>query len=246
MSFSKLDCNLTRSSLWNEPCFVRVVFLSFLSLKDENGFVSGTNPNLQRICNVTEKEYNESINILSSPDKDSRSKDFDGRRIEKIDGGYIVLNHEKYRLTEHMKKENHKKYMREWRSSKQSVNDCEFTKNHKRSLSVSVSVSKSVSRFKKEEKINNIYNIYPRKVGKGLALKKISASLEKIDYDVLLSRVSEYAKSVKGKDIQFIPHPATWFGQERWNDPIETRVVVTGIKHGEHKQDDDSVPRLNF
>ena len=25
-----------------------------------------------------------------------------------------------------------------------------------------------------------------------------------------------------GKDKEFLPHPTTWFNQERWGDPIET------------------------
>jgi hypothetical protein len=37
------------------------------------------------------------IETLSSPDKYSRTPDFEGRRIEAIDGGWTILNHAKYR-----------------------------------------------------------------------------------------------------------------------------------------------------
>ena len=29
-----------------------------------------------------------------------------------------------------------------------------------------------------------------------------------------------YAASVEGKDKKFIPHPATWLNQERWDDEV--------------------------
>jgi hypothetical protein len=38
------------------------------------------------------------IDKLMSPDKYSRTPDHEGRRIEKIDGGWELLNHSKYRL----------------------------------------------------------------------------------------------------------------------------------------------------
>lgn len=66
-----------------------------------------------------------------------------------------------------------------------------------------------------------IYNAYPRKVGKFKAIEAIEKSLDKIGFQSLLYKVAKYAKSVKDKDPKFTPHAATWFNQERWQDPIE-------------------------
>ena len=74
-----------------------------------------------------------------------------------------------------------------------------------------------------EEKINKkeieeIYFSYPRKVGKGVAIKAIEKALKKVDFNFLLERTKEFAKSDSGQNGKFTPHPATWYNQERYND----------------------------
>lgn len=148
MTFAKLDEGITKSSIWSEPLHVRVVWISFLAEKDESGFVAASRSGMIRICNVTPEQFDDAEKILSSPDEDSRTPDYEGRRIAKVDGGWIVLNHEKYRLPENEKRAKHREYMQNWRKNKEceiTVNNCEFTNNHSLSPSVSVSVSESVS-----------------------------------------------------------------------------------------------------
>lgn len=149
--FSKLSDSITRSSLWSEKYHVRVVFVSLLSLKDDNGFVEGTRSSLQRICNVTMDEFDEAIKVLSSPDHESKTPDFEGRRIDKIEGGWVVLNHEKYRLPEQTKKENRNEYMRAYMAKKRAVNsNIKLTPINSELTSVSVSISSSVSSSEEE------------------------------------------------------------------------------------------------
>jgi hypothetical protein len=145
MTFAKLDNGITKSSIWSEPYHVRVVWISFLAEKDETGFVAGSRSGMIRVCNVSPEEFDEAIRILSSPDPDSRTPDFEGRRIDIVEGGWIVLNHEKYTLPENIRKENHRNYMREWREKNKLVNSREFTNIHKRSPSISISRSRSSS-----------------------------------------------------------------------------------------------------
>ena len=78
-----------------------------------------------------------------------------------------------------------------------------------------------------ETSIEEIYQAYPKKVGKGQALKAVKAALKKIPRAELLVKVVAYAESVADKkgtdDWQFVPHPATWFNGERWGDEIEAK-----------------------
>ena len=81
-----------------------------------------------------------------------------------------------------------------------------------------------------------IYQAYPRKEGRGAALKAIAKALRKVDADELQAAVEEYARAVetwpaweRGKDDgsghearDLRPHPATWFNQERWLDDRTT------------------------
>ena len=63
-----------------------------------------------------------------------------------------------------------------------------------------------------------IYAAYPRKVGRGAAIKAISKALKIVPFDELLEAVEMYARSRDGQERQFTPHPSTWFNQERWTD----------------------------
>lgn len=71
-----------------------------------------------------------------------------------------------------------------------------------------------------------IYQAYPRKVGKPDALRAIAKALKKHSFDFLLEKVREYAgvRERSGEDPGFIPHPATWFNREQFNDDPSTWV----------------------
>jgi len=97
MGFTKLDSKIIDSSIWSESVFTRVVWISILAKCDHIGFVACSRSGLLRSCNIPEKEFDEAIKSLESPDPDSRTPDFEGKRIEKVEGGWIVLNYLKYR-----------------------------------------------------------------------------------------------------------------------------------------------------
>lgn len=78
--------------------------------------------------------------------------------------------------------------------------------------------SKEHKSEKNQKQADEIFQAYPRKVGKKPALKAIEKALNKTSFDELLSAVQEYAKFRSGEDPKFTPYPATWFNAERWND----------------------------
>lgn len=59
---------------------------------------------------------------------------------------------------------------------------------------------------------------YPRKKGKGTALRAYRTARKKISAEELLDAVQHFAIQVKGKDQTFTPHASTWLNGERWND----------------------------
>jgi hypothetical protein len=71
---------------------------------------------------------------------------------------------------------------------------------------------------KDKDKEKEIYNIYPRKIGGAKAIESITKALTKISYEELREKVKTYAEQSKETEPQFIPHPSTWFNQERWLD----------------------------
>lgn len=61
---------------------------------------------------------------------------------------------------------------------------------------------------------------YPRKVSKKFALKCLERvkKANECPFEVLLSAVQRYARSVVGKDMKYVAHPATWLNAGRWDD----------------------------
>lgn len=68
-----------------------------LSLCERDGKVFSSLPGLAGLARVSREEIEDAINYLSSPDPDSNTPDFEGRRIEKIEDGWIILNYAKFR-----------------------------------------------------------------------------------------------------------------------------------------------------
>jgi hypothetical protein len=66
-----------------------------------------------------------------------------------------------------------------------------------------------------------IYAAYPKKVGKPTALRAIRRALAKRPFDFLLERTHLYAQTCNSP-AEFIPHPSTWYNQERFNDDPAT------------------------
>ena len=70
---------------------------------------------------------------------------------------------------------------------------------------------------------------YPRKTGKGKAREsflKIKPSLELTDKIITAVQNQKKSQQWLREKGQFIPHPATWLNQERWDDEIEGTPVL--------------------
>jgi hypothetical protein len=115
MGFTKLDSGIVNSSIWSEPPSTRVLWITILAMVDRDGFVSCSIPGLIRAANINSDEFEKGIKTLESPDGYSRTPDFDGRRIEKVEGGWMVLNFLKYREHSEIIKEQTKERVRKFR-----------------------------------------------------------------------------------------------------------------------------------
>ncbi len=72
------------------------------------------------------------------------------------------------------------------------------------------------------DKAEAIYEVYPRKVAKPVAIKAIEACLKETSFEDLLRLTAEYARARKGEDQAYTPHPSTWYNQRRYNDDPAT------------------------
>lgn len=95
--FAKIYQTILRSSIWLEAPTTRIVWITMLVLADKHGFVRASVGGLAHQAGVTRDECVAALETLSAPDPDSQTPDNDGRRVERIEGGWVVLNHHKYR-----------------------------------------------------------------------------------------------------------------------------------------------------
>jgi hypothetical protein len=97
MPFVKLDCKILYSSIWAETPETKTVWITMLALADQNGIVPATAPGISIAAVVSLEDTRKALAIFESPDPDSKSLENKGRRVERVEGGYKVLNYESYR-----------------------------------------------------------------------------------------------------------------------------------------------------
>ena len=96
--YNKLYTKILDSSIWLEPNPTRIVWITFLAAMDEDGFAQFSSVrNLANRAMVTVEEATAAVQTLENPDGESANKEHDGRRIERVDGGWMILNAGLYR-----------------------------------------------------------------------------------------------------------------------------------------------------
>lgn len=109
--YTKLFGSIVASTIWREEKETKIVWITMLAMADRWGDVQASIPGLADLARVSVAEARKAIVVLSSPDPDSRTEDNEGRRIEAIDGGWRLINYEKYRAK--MSAEDRREYLRE-------------------------------------------------------------------------------------------------------------------------------------
>jgi hypothetical protein len=117
MAYTKLFSSIVASTIWREDDKTRLVWITMLAMKNERHIVEASLPGLADLARVSIKECEAAIAKLEGPDKWSRNQGHGGRRIEKVDGGWMILNGEYYRhqMSLEDKREYQKLYHREYR-----------------------------------------------------------------------------------------------------------------------------------
>ncbi len=108
--YTKLFSTILASTIWKAPDKTRIVWITLLAMADQRGIAEGSIPGLAGFANVTVEECETALAELMAADKYSRTKDWDGRRIEEVDGGWLLLNHGKYRAK--MNSDERREYLR--------------------------------------------------------------------------------------------------------------------------------------
>lgn len=95
--YVKLFGSILRSTVWGEPDSTRLVWITMLALADRDGIVEASVPGLAHEARVSLEATQAALATFLAPDQFSRTKDFEGRRIEEVRGGWRLLNADLYR-----------------------------------------------------------------------------------------------------------------------------------------------------
>ncbi len=96
-AFTKLFNSILDSTVWCESNETRILWFTLLAMSDKDGVISAAVPGLANRARLTMEQTLDGLEKFMGPDKYSRTPDFEGRRIEPVDGGWRLLNHAKYR-----------------------------------------------------------------------------------------------------------------------------------------------------
>src|SRR3990167_2677294 len=95
--YTKLFNSILASTIWRAPDTTRLVWITMLAMADKDGIVEASIPGLADFARVSLTACEQALAELAAPDIYSRSKEEEGRRIERMEGGWRLINHGKYR-----------------------------------------------------------------------------------------------------------------------------------------------------
>jgi len=81
----------------------------------------------------------------------------------------------------------------------------------------------------------SFWKAYPRKVGKGAAMKAWEKARPPLDKCLATLRWQSQSEAWRKDNGQFIPHPATWLNQARWEDEPETQQEKGRVENPQAK-----------
>lgn len=136
MPFVKLDCGILSSTIWDDHD-ARIVFITALLMAEPRefrepvpqihvrklehtgwsaepgwyGFVPAAGVGIiKRAGGLSTEDGYDALERLGSPEQESRSQDHDGRRLIRVNGGYLILNYDKYRERDYTSAERSRRF----------------------------------------------------------------------------------------------------------------------------------------
>ena len=125
--YNKLFTKILDSSIWLEMTPTRIVWITLLAAMDQDGYAHfSAIENLALRARVTTEEARVAVDCFLNPDPNSEDQEHEGRRVERIPGGFIVLNAAKYRelVTSAVNREKVRERVKKHRAKHRSSEQC--------------------------------------------------------------------------------------------------------------------------
>ena len=224
-----------------------VTMQQLIVLADADGVVDMTPMAISAVTSIPRDIIDKGLEILSSPDKYTRTPGSDGRRIELIDEhrpwGWVLVNYEKYKnlrdadMVRSQTRERVRKH-RENKKKDKDVTHVTLGNAVKRHIDIDIDIDidkekigQKQGRVTSTTRFEDFWKGYPRKRKKKTA-KEIWAR-KKLDSraDILIKDVERRLRADKQWADGYVPDPTTYLNQERWEDELAPETIVAPIKH---------------
>lgn len=214
--YNKLFSKILDSSIWLENDPTRIVWITLLAAMDEDGFAHfSALQNLADRAKVTLEAARVAVEKFQAPDPDSGNPANDGRRIERVPGGWLILNADYYRqiYTKAIKLEQNRVRVARFRAKNQGVKNPSITQ-----------ALHAENEYEYTSEFDSFWNIYPVKKAKGQAYK----AWQKLNPDSALQsafsiaiesqKQERAALSAAGRFVPEWKYAGTWLNQKCWLD----------------------------
>ena len=234
---------------------MRVVWVTMWAWADRSGTVWASKPGLAHEARVTLAECESALEVLCGPDPHSRTPDDGGRRVRPVDGGWLLVNHEKYRESGGDKEANRQRQAR--------YRDRQRERNTRNALLVTETTlgdgesppapalaltpeEKKQARSKSGDEhpaFGAWYDQYPRHIGRrpaSIAYAKANGGIGELKgQQVLQDGAVQFAQYCfeTACPLDKTPYPATWLNQERWLDNYPEQAAAEARSSTETRHD---------
>lgn len=262
MPFVKLDCGMLTSTIWDDTDG-RILFITALLMAEPMeitepaeqfevrtlektgwaapagwyGYVPAAGIGIVNRAGLERERGLDALERLGVADPQSRSPEHEGRRLIRVNGGFLILNYQKYRDRDYTGAERQRRWrerkqggavtvtpLREGETRYETQVEGEDRRRRKKEKQESQKTSpparRRASQTEPDPLFEGLWSLYPRKLGKARAEKAfrahVRAAVDVTGIKAALSNFNE-ALAILGTDEQFIPHGSTWFAGG-WRD----------------------------
>lgn len=241
------------ASLWDGTMVGRadaqLVFIYLLANCDRKGFIFHGREKIAALTGIPIERVHDAIGFLESPDEHSKSEASEGRRIIRTaaerNWGWCIVNYEHYRSIrdEDERREAAKDRMRKLRDERRAESTHfdggeQFAGVRHGSpplahADVEVEVDAeskdlpgpSAPRATDPAGFSDFWKAYPTKVGKKAAASAFKKALRVTTVETMLGAIESQKRSKRWTE-GYIPNPATWLNQGRWDDEVQSTGVT--------------------
>lgn len=237
--YTKLFQSIITSTVWQESNDAKALWVTMLALKDSDQVCRATVPALAKLNNLTIEEAEAILTKFEQPDPYSRSSEFEGRRIERCDQGWLILNGQKYqeRIVQDERREYKRLKAQEYREKnrRQRVDKRGQTWTRVDEVDTQDPYKTNTRQKKEENKVafakrpfSRFWETYPkrngRKAGKAKA-EKVWKSLKLEDQDKALEALTAQLDNFRkcrqqGVFVAEFPDAFRWLRDRRFEDEV--------------------------